>query len=84
MFFLIFIVSIINFSPLQSVRAEIFMEDSSRGSRGNRGRGLRDNSPLECKGDFITMPAGFQPSFCIQCVPATPVTALAFRPSWGL
>ncbi len=60
------------------------MEDAGGRQKGNRLRGLRDSSPLECKSDFITMPAGFQPSFCVQCIPATPVTAMAFRPSWGL
>ena len=66
----------------QNVRAEIFIDDS-RLKRGGV-RSLKNSSPLSCKSDFISFPAGFQPSFCVQCLPASPITAMAFRPSWGL
>jgi lethal(2) giant larvae protein len=68
---------------VEYVTAEIFVEEP-RDMRRGRGGGLRDSSPLECKTDFIQFPAGFQPSLCVQCLPALPITAMAFRPSWGL
>ncbi|XP_019855603.1 PREDICTED: lethal(2) giant larvae protein homolog 2-like [Amphimedon queenslandica] len=66
---------------VEHIVADIFIEEVR--TRG-RGGGLRNNAPLECKSDFIQLPAGFQPSLCLQCMPAMPVTALAFRPSYGL
>lgn len=61
------------------MKSEIFVGDTPM-----RGGGLRISQPLECKTDLLQLPAGFQANFCLQCIPATPITALAFRPSWGL
>ena len=67
---------------VQVVRAEIFKGNGPRSNR--REMALGSTQPLECKADLIQVPAGFQANFCLQCIPATPVTAIAFRPSWGL
>jgi len=66
---------------LECCKAEIFVGSSDSRRRGS---GLRNESPLECKSELLPLPAGFQATFCLQCMPATPVTTIAFQPAWGL
>lgn len=62
-------------------KAEIFMRDVPR---NRRGAALGTTQALECKSDMVPLPAGFQANFYLQCMPAVAVSAMAFRPSWGL
>lgn len=77
----IYFIRITIFVCHKAVKAEIFLGD---GSKNRRGAALGSLQPLECEPDLVYLPAGFQANFCLQCIPATTVTSIAFRPSWGV
>ncbi|XP_065899647.1 LLGL scribble cell polarity complex component 2-like [Dysidea avara] len=62
---------------LETSRVDIVKKNDKRYKWGGEG-------PLECRTDTLSLHAGFQATFCMQCKPPAPIIALDFQPSWGL